>query len=1497
MKGVTYIDHKGPNNLFTGIVAGNNINGTNLGTIFNVECDVVKGETTTKGNVTLYVTPDTFNADGSLATKGRTYIQVRDGSSSKLVEVESVSHEEIEVHTVSDTTTTSRLLTVKKTVVVLNGVDGEKYTTPVEVVNNGQAAIAIETLTNRNATSRKTLQQMKDESKETTVANLPDTNESIFEAGLSIPSTTNPTRVLGEDNPNICYSRIRVGDPRVDRFSTTRYQNRDDIEEIGIEYYLTFKHSRVGPPGEKPIDISDRIAVTTDYHGQNYVTMTINGREKNYSLLGMGTERPPVKEGETSYTENEVVYIDVINEQNKKERIYLPAEKGKNKDFIENLQNTIQNKNELHKMDEVTTPPPTVELSNKLMNKVFDEDRIPLGPLSYQKDDITYLYIPHGRTQDDYLRFMQKEGKVGLYVNLNGVERNSTPPSTYPNGTTFEVVDFIFGSDGSTPPSEVLKMIISDGTERMTVDTAITRAQAEASALYDRDNSRLLFPTEVMAGRPDPKISYISVDENTYPNCKNKTVTATETSPAPTGNLVYERFDSDGSLIKDHYISHGFPESHFHLMEKNNQFYANFNTGTTVETCRIVGVTRDTTSPDKCTVTYIAGNPDAQKYTGELTLSATAITELENLCAGRPLANPEIPISNTQLPPAANEIVTKNPVVEFGDDGVVKTNGNRKVGQVALITETPNFMGLSGVKGFSQDILLADGSRQSLTTFHSDTTLLTISEHETNTPVATFNVGGTSGLFTASDVPNAEMVLAVEKANELGLNSYGIPDGTGNLVFPIDAMQISQNGAAKDIIIKAGGADVRVSFSSQGIVASTPAGPVRKAAENPPLDIGISDTYYNNAINIEGGITKPLGGCTVERDAKGNIVNKDLNGAILESFVRQQRDAVKAGKNPLEPMKLADGSLLYSIPVQVKNTASPTIYLDYMVSADGTVYQYQHRTKEAKEGAKGGEVKPGWQRVEQVVFRQSSRSSDEKYFVATLNNDSRASTPVSVKNTNQDAKPTLGVSLKDFENNEVLMALFTGKMQADLGLGKKLRLKTPSEVTSSNVDGAETGKTYTIPVDINNSDHGSVLVGDDGLAQLQRYESTENTYEPVAQIVEPSRAVLESVDQINDPKERKLGTTIHTITPDEAKPKKPKQIWKGISDRKAWVAFLALATVFSIALPFLGIVAGILLGIFAASENEIFGDLKYTPSYYRQRVADREGRQIERTMMKNKDNINTLNTAIKVLDDKIEKINGNTNLTEAQKSAKLRKLNAERSGYISQRDSLIRENERLVISLAQHSDSELLSLKKEQRKVERITERIDDLKTRFGLVDHPESADRATQMRIIRNILDNEHPTLASKRILKEQQAYLALEQAREDDRDLSDEEKNLAKKCGFDQSEFNRMKELEEKRNSGEISEEEEKLLKALMKKYGKSPLEILKDWFDYTSERVDEKTEHVVADAENFNEAHPENGYRDITVDQTPAPAENETRASENPYSGPKVGTRKAYKERTRE
>lgn len=1431
MNGVTFINHYGPNNLFAGVVSRANDTGTDLGSIFNVEYNIEKGDKTEKGYATFFVTPGSGK-----------YIQFNDGSGNvQLARVLSSSTEEVEVHDVVDTTvsagTPPNTLNVKKSVLrlrvapIVSG-GNANVDLPIEVIYNAEAVSNIERILSAGS-----LMQLQNESKQITQANLPKL--AVYEP------TATAQKILSEKNSAVSYSRIKRGDPRVNRFSLTRYPDRDNVEELGIEYYLTFKHTKVTKPNKKPREVEDRIAITMDYHNQPMVTMKDPfGIEETYTLQGFGTAKPPVKEGETSYTEDEVVYLDVINQTSQKQRIYLPAEKKKNPEFIKNLKSLIELKTELHNLNEVSAPPAVKELSDTLMNETFDADRIPDGNLLYKKDDVTYLYLQND-AKNDHLRLMQKDGVSGLFINLDGVNDNSTtPPTTFPEGTTFEIKRFQFGNNSAG--ENVLQALVSDGNKLHTVSLPIK--STEANFLLD-GSGNLLQPDQVAS-----TLAFLTVDENTYPNCKNKKITDTTLGDNLTGYFHYTKRDGSGNVLQTYqYLSYkdGATEKHLQLIEKDGKIYGNFHTDSSdpnqFETCLIEKITRGATASDPCSVTFVAGDP-GQRYAGTIDIKNTTenagvldILEKINDTTNPtrfPLTTPASrEIESAQLPPIFHEPTGKTPIDDLEIDGELKTNSNKAKGKVSLIEQTNDFLGL-GARAFSQPIKLPNDKEQKLSTFHSDETLLTVSLSSATTPLAEFKIDGTNTILNLSE----------SEAVALGIEGLATSVSGGICKFDVTAVQLSQK-AGQDVVIKSGSNDLRLSFSSQGIVATTvdrTSGAVLNTVRRRTsdiLDIGVSDKFYESAVKSPTEF-----GCTIERDGSGKIANQDLKDALLESFTREQRARVIDGANPSVPLTFPDGTQLFSIPY---NTGNPPVinentdFLDFMISPDNKLYQYQHRRNESSKGGAGSPTKPGYKEVRQLVFRENP-DNGKTYFVSTL--------------AGKPAVSTLGIDLT-FEQSSQLMN-FVDSCNAGLSLTTPLTAKNR---TINCVDGSS----HNILVDIDNSDYGSTLIGDDGVAQLQRAAGTSATYPAVAGIEDATPAPLNHFEQIKDPDARKIGPTRDEIVADTASEKPKKPLWKGISDsnRPLWIGVFTLVTLFSVLLPILGIVSGAMLGIIVASDSKVFSEIMIGPRKYRQPTSTLQGRLIERSMNKNKSRIKTYNSAIKSVQAQIEKVTNDTSLSPAEKSAELAKLNAQRASYEAERNRLARENERLSVDLAKNSDKELLALKKEKAELQPKMDRINSLIASGDLNPNPTAANRMVQITHI-DQLTKDRANASVKNVLEQQKLYLLYQEKNSGGRVFDSEEQKefnkLSKKYDFNEKEVDELRTLQQKKEAGSLSKEELERLKRLMEMYGKSPLAALRDYFFGVSERADRREEEVSAMATRYAEEHPENGFRDFKFEE---------------------------------
>lgn len=1496
MNGVTFINHYGPNDMFnattpggfTPIVDHADQVGTDLGSIFNVEYNVVKGNQTGKGYATFFVTPT-----------NETYIQYNDGSgTTKLAWVRDTKTKDVTVHEVDQN---GSALNVQKTVLSLEvlpvGGTVVDVDLPIETRYNLDAIKNIQTITD-TSTRRKTLREMQNESKQITQANLPPL--AVYE-----PSAT-AQKILSEKNSNITYSRIRNGasDSRVGRFSLARYPDRDTIDVLATEYYLKFKHTKVTEPNKKPKEVEDKIAIMLDYHNQPMVTMKDPfGMEEAYTLQGFGTAKPPVKEGETSYTEDEVVYLDVINQTSEKQRIYLPVEKKKNPEFIKSLKDLIELRVELHNIDEVTTIPAVKELSDSLMNETFDADRIPDGNLSYKKDNVTYLYLQNS-TKTDYLRLMKKDGESGLFINLDGVLDNptATPPTVFPNGKSFEVKKF--QTNGAN-----IQAVISDSTKLRTVDLPAN----VATALFDLSGN-LLQPQQI-----ESAFRFIEVDENTYPNCKNPKVTATILGENLTGNFHYTKRDGSGDVTYQYlsYLDASGAEKHLQLIEKGGKIYGNFNTEASnpaqFETCLIESIKRGTTETDPCTVTYITGNP-GQKFTGMLGIQNTPanagvidILEKINDTASPthfPLTSSH-EIESQSLPPISHDTVGKTPFAELGEDG--NLSRSRATEGVALVRK--DFPIPSGVTldCLEQPVLLqganpfSSGETQKLSTFSDPNILLTVAKSDSTKPIAMFTRETRTNKITLS--LSGEQVNALNTSNpNLNLGNGLSPDRFGYYNFEVEAVQLGQN-LMQDVTIKSLGTEMKLTISSQGmIVASTSQkGAVRETEK--PLNIGVSREFFDEALKNNDPAYSPASKLEVYVESEQNragvstLPKEPLASSIYESLTRQHRlDCIARGSFD-QPLVLHGGTRyethLYSFPTGIKR-GTEEIFVDFRVGPDRdrsgkpNIYYFGHVTREHTiDATRTTATMPKYHKIESGCFAEGNVS---------------AASAVGVRPTKNVIKPVLQLEtkLEGSTKRTIYFDLPTDYATYGTDGNQKARdildfLQRQNIYTSSSAQnmqrdfgGGKSALVYT-------QDPSSISTYiDDNVAQLQRAPSTQVSYDAVENIGDATAEPLHNFEQIQSPDERKIGPSRDEIKPDVAPKKESRQLWKGIKkeNRPTWIGLCALVTIFSVFLPILGIVSGAMLGIIVASDSEIFSNIMIGQRNYRQPNATLHGRMIEMSMNKNKKRIRNYTEFISSVQAKINKVNADTKLTPAEKSAKLAKLNREKALFEGERNKLITENARLGVDLAKNADKELRSLKKEQIEVKEKIDRVDSIVSLYYLVESPDKTNATAvgdQLNILNTLIaDKDNKNI--RKNLEQQKVYLLdvwkNELGRSLDATQTKEFNTLSKKYDFDEREAQELRDLEEKRETGTLSKEELERLKKLRELYGKSPLAALREYFSDVSSNVDRREEEISAMATRYAEEHPENGWRDFKFEEE----KNAVQSDENSAYAEEIERKKA-------
>ncbi len=992
-----------------------------------------------------------------------------------------------------------------------------------------------------------------------------------------------------------------------------------------------------------------------------------DGEERFYPLLGGGAGPIPAMKDGTQSTKKDVIYFDIYNQNGIQEKIYLPFVKEGNDAFIDEFKQVFS---ATSTAPETTTPrPATDKITRNAANTYFLRTEHPEGDLVFDKRkesdgkiETSYLYIAHKDAADktDYLRLMTKEGEDRLYINLDNVDKDptTTPPTKYADGTTFEVRRFFTESNGATPPVEVLKAEVFDGETVRTVELPVTKEQAENSSLYNKDSTPAKFYTPQEIATRDRK-NFTEIDEKRLPNCGNKKVDSTKIDPLLTGNFHYEKKDETGIVLQTHrYISYmdaSSTEQHLQLIQKDGHLYGNFNTdpsdSSQKETCLIESIA------DDGTVTYIAGNP-GKKYSGKLPIDITsnpdAIQSVRDMIDGRDPSGTSTAIEREKLPKVVHSKVDKVPVAEMGDEGTLKRKDVKARDKVAHIEENHDFESMVGVSGaFSQPILLPDGNKQQLTTFHSDDILATVSEG--NTLLAKFVKNGT----------NCSMVLSEAEAQVLGIDTLGTNNGDGTYTFDDVQVQLSQNGE-QEVTLKAGSPDqLGISFTSQGAIARKPDGTVVRHRSSAPLDIGVSDTFYNAAIQNK---VPPVLGCSFARDrVTGKIANPTLNFALLESLTRQHRLEVEAKiasgeTNPdeiLKPMVLADGTELYSVPVQT-GTPPKTQYMDYMHTPEKKLYQHVHRTNTAEHGKTGAATVPGYEEISQGAWREEG---EKKYFaeILTAAPDKKAS--------GKHNSSALVFEAQDSENQ-----LLTRFFERTIG-------------APANDEG--------------NVDWEASLIDGEGVAQLARAASADPTYNAVTQLedAEPDHT---TISQINDPEAKDAEGTKDTPRPKPPKEREKEQLWKGIDkdNRKTWIALAAVAVLFSVFIPFLNIIAGVLIGIVAANDSEFLTNIFFERENYHKGLT-KLGRQYDRELVKNQSKIREHTANIEKWKTQIKELE-TSGKTPRQIAIEKAKLEAKIATAQAEKATLIERDHQLAVLIAQDQDLGLRAELKSHAKWEKI---------------------------------------------------------------------------------------------------------------------------------------------------------------------------------------------------
>ncbi len=1383
MENVTYINHKGPNNLFNGIVANHDVNGTDLGSVFNIEYEIQKGDVSVKENLPIFVGPN-----------NNPYIQVMDGTNPKLVQIDKIQYREVSVQTVvvNPLTSTPETLVVQKSIVVFKGADGKDYPTSIELSKNGKALMNLQNLAQvaispiqpappapaipdiPAPTTRKTLEELKAMATEVTIAsNFPNPNNVIL-----VDSTISPNPqidMLSEKVSSVTYSKIKKTTPRdarYDRFSTANYPDRENIEEIGIEYYLSFKHTKAAAAGGTPTDTTDRIAITIDCYNHVFATLDFGSGEQNYIVEGTGTAKPPVKEGEESFTEDEVVYLDIINDKGQKQRIYLPAEKSKNKEFIENLKKTIEKENQLENIDMVV-PPETRKLSDTLMNEVFTEDKTPSGPLSYKKDDTTYFYLPckNGSTQK-YFNFSQKDGDTSLYVNLDKVKNPTPPPDFFADDTTYKVVGYDVDASGA------IKLKISNGEK---IFSTVTPVMAEeVPDLFNPPTTptapytpKYADPTGIVSGT-----TFIEVDEKTIPKNKN-----TE------GPSTVEEQDLT-SIPEDKKLS--------------------------------------TTKSPKGSV-LISGNKDFS-FEGGSTRNLHSISTIAQ----------DIILNGTRAgAPKSQRIGT------FSDEG---TSG-KKNDVLLMVTSDDNAKYPSG-----------------------------------NPPIIIKRDG--------ADGKKTKVFLSEEEATRLGINFSDLKKNRDNYFeFEADAVQLSENMTVGGLTLKARtrsgtNRSFNLTVESQGVALQDidNSKVYTHTEDTASMDMSVSRQYLNDCLDP----TSPRqfkGVFKAPPAAPGSLLDFDkLPESFKQMFVMQTRlyrmqqenlrnstpaDLVNGDPNKAlsigEPPKYE----LYSIPT-IDDNGNVT-YSDFVKDLTATpakTYFYGHTSNEEQKNR----TKPRYHEVKQGYLAVEGTSKKSyKYHVVIEEPHKKGETN---KGVEMPVDPSQNKDMFNFVKSNLADPQDVASSE---GRAKPARKRGGTNYNDDS--GTQNIHTYAYdPL-------GKAKIIDDNVATMQK-EVKEITPDAIPDIKFPEP-------------DRKVGPTVDDIVEQEAPKKDWTQLWTGIKDenKKTWVAAFAIITLLSIFLPFLALISGPLLGIMVASDTGLFTDVWLRPTNYRhsrwakhKKEIDGKGLQIEKQIAKNQDRIMDIDITLDNIKDEINKIKSDPKLTEAQKQAKIKKLEKEKAYYETEKSNLAKNNAELAVELAVHTDKKLIMLKEERDRLSEIKKKLEPIMSRRALTREKVSIDEIKDFRdpgtlSTRNMERNAQLTTINllltdknfkddligknKILLEQQKVYLEMEKSYENaippatPNPLSKEDEKLAKKHGLDQKEYNETRELMEKQNNGTISPDELRRLEELKRLYGWSPFASLFGLWESIDNETSSTEQIVRARGERFAAEHPDkNGMVDYEI-----------------------------------
>lgn len=1074
------------------------------------------------------------------------------------------------------------------------------------------------------------------------------------------------------------------------------------------------------------------VAVYMDENNHPFIKADLGeGEEKFYPLLGGGAGPIPAMEDGTQSTKKEVLYFDIYNQNGIQEKIYLPLTKDGNADFIDQFKEVFSGTSTA---PETSTPRPTTEkITRNAANTYFLQNEHPKGDLVFNKRnktdgkiDTSYLYISHQNDagKQDYLRLMKKEGQDKLYINLDNVvnDATATPPTTFANGTTFEVREFLI--EPNAAGERVLKANVYDGTVVRTVELPMTEEQAKNSSLFKEDGSGFYTPQEIVArGQRDfseadklEKNEFLQIDEKRLPNCGNKRVNKTK-QPAPlTGNAFYTKKDADGNVIQTHqYISYmeGAVEKHLQLIQKDGNLYGNFNTDPThpetFETCLIESI------EDDGTVTYVAGDP-GKKYTGKLPIDSTTNPEaLQDVRAmisgGTPTSTTEI--NGEQLPDVSHQTVDKNPVDELASDGDLSrrtsTTGEALRETIIKAPDGSDIICQTQNIEFKKGVANPFGSKkQQLSTFaHNGSPTLLAAITNENGEVASITRDTTSGDITLT--LSKEQIDLIENQNpDVKIRDYGIenPAGSGRYSFSIAGVQLGQNANLQDIAIRAIGdpdkTPLKIGFSSQGATVSNSetkqscAVASRDASGNPtPLDVAVSRDFIKEALSNMSKAPADRSACQIETEGSPALPKEPLASSLYVSLLREYRSDCINSRNGLTPDKVNDPlvlcndplTMLRSLPTgKIDPSTGKETYVDLRVGPEkdkdgnSVVYFYGHVTVEHEEDKAGGKSVPKWHKLDRAWISE---------LTAPTAVDAPTSTPMLMMETRLEGTNRRSIGIKLGDDYATPSTDSAKKVKEIVSFIHDPTGKGARDLYDSSASTAGKRNIAGMNVDVYARDSRSFSTEiDENVAQLQRGEGTEVTH-PAIQTLEDAQPDRAPIAQIDDPEAKTAEDTKDTPRPKPPKEREKVQLWKGIKDdnRKTWIALAAIAMIFSVFIPFLGIVCGALCAVVAANDTEFLKSIFIERENVHKGLTA-EGKKYDRELVKNQAKIREINANI----DK-----WNTQIADLEKSGKTpkqiatekAKLEAKIASAQAEKQALIERDHQLAVLITKDQDKGL----------------------------------------------------------------------------------------------------------------------------------------------------------------------------------------------------------------